>query len=270
MQTKAAIQISLHIYIARIEREKGRDFLKYRAHSHFWSDEYARACTRILTGDKQLDSPFALRQNYRSGFLVESGPMTIASSTNNDVTLLLRAWSNGDQNAIEALLPLVYKELHRAAYRYLARENPNHTLQATGLINETYLRLAKMEGFEWQNRGHFYAVCARLMRHILTDYARARPHVGDGEKARFVPLQEAGFPAPDQSVDFIALDEALNRLAEIDERQCQVVQLRYFVGLSVKEAAEVLGVSERTIKQDWTLAKLWLLRELERGGRSGT
>jgi RNA polymerase sigma-70 factor, ECF subfamily len=195
--------------------------------------------------------------------------MANASTMDNDVTLLLRAWSRGDRSAIEALVPLVYKELHRAAYRYLARENPNHTLQATGLINETYLRLAKMEGFDWQNRGHFYAVCARLMRRILTDHARARPHLQDGQKPRFVPLQEAGFLASDPPIDFVALDEALNSLALIDERQCQVVQLRYFMGLSVKETAEVLGVSERTIKQDWTLAKLWLLRELKRGGHNG-
>lgn len=183
--------------------------------------------------------------------------------------LLLRAWSKGDRNALDALIPLLYKELHQAARRHLARENPNHTRQATGLINETYLRLAEMEGFDWQNRGHFHAVCARLMRHILTDHARARPHLREGQKARFVPLQEAGFLASDLPIDFVALDEALNRLAAIDERQCQVVQLRYFMGLSVKEAAEVLEVSERTVKQDWTLAKLWLLRELRRDDRNG-
>lgn len=195
--------------------------------------------------------------------------MANSSTMNNDITLLLRAWSKGDRNALEKLLPLIYKELHRSARRHLARENPNHTLQATGLINETYLRLTAMEGFDWQNRGHFHAVCARLMRHILTDHARARPHLKDGEKPQFVPLQEAGFAATDRPIDFLALDEALNRLAGLDERQCQVVQLRYFMGLSVRETAEALEVSERTVKQDWTVAKLWLLRELRGDAKNG-
>jgi RNA polymerase sigma-70 factor (ECF subfamily) len=180
-----------------------------------------------------------------------------------EITSLLRAWNNGDRSAMEALVPLVYNELHRAARRYMARENPGHTLQATALVNETYLRLAKLETIDWQNGGHFFATCARLMRHILTDYARAHPRVERGS----VFLEEAGALQP--SVDFVALDDALNGLAAIDERQSQVVQLRFFVGLSVKETAEVLGVSERTVKQDWMFAKLWLLRELGKGESNG-
>jgi RNA polymerase sigma-70 factor, ECF subfamily len=192
---------------------------------------------------------------------------SVPVSTDN-ITGLLHAWSEGDRHVIADIVPLVYEELRRTAHRLMAQENPNHTLQATGLINETYLRLTKMDGIEWQNRGHFYAVCARLMRRILTDYARSRPHLEAGQKALFIPLKEAGFVACNPRVDFVALDEVLDRLAAIDERQSQVIQLRYFVGLSIEETAEILEVSERTVKQDWTLAKLWLLREL-RGKKNG-
>jgi len=191
----------------------------------------------------------------------------MSSTSANEITYLLRAWSNGDRSAMEALVPLVYEELHRAARRYMAGENPGHTLQATSLLNETYLRLARLEKIDWQNRGHFFAICARLMRRILTDYARSRPHA-NGEKIRYIPLEEAEFLPLRPSVDFSALDDALNSLAAIDERQSQVVQLRFFVGLSVKETADVLKVSERTVKQDWKFAKLWLLRELSRGPRN--
>jgi RNA polymerase sigma-70 factor (ECF subfamily) len=189
----------------------------------------------------------------------------MSSVSTNEITHLLRAWSNGDRGAMEALVPLVYQELHRAARRYMASENPGHTLQATALINETYLRLARLEKIDWQNRGHFFAICARLMRRILTDYARSRPRAQGGEKAQYVPLEEAEVLTMHRRVDFSALDDALNDLAAIDERQSEVVQLRFFVGLSVKEIAEVLKVSERTVKQDWQFAKLWLLRELTRG-----
>ncbi len=188
----------------------------------------------------------------------------MSSVSTNEITHLLRAWSNGDRGAMEALVPLVYLELHRAARRYMASENPGHTLQATALINETYLRLARLEKIDWQNRGHFFAICARLMRRILTDYARSRSRAQGGEKARYVPLEEADVLSLHRRVDFSALDDALNDLAAIDERQSEVVQLRFFVGLSVKEIAEVLKVSERTVKQDWQFAKLWLLRELTR------
>jgi RNA polymerase sigma-70 factor (ECF subfamily) len=150
----------------------------------------------------------------------------------------------------------------------MAGENPGHTLQATSLLNETYLRLARLEKIDWQNRGHFFAICARLMRRILTDYARSRPHVKSGKKVQYITLDEAEFLPLGSSVDFSALDDALNDLVAIDERQSQVVQLRFFVGLSVKETADVLKVSERTVKQDWMFAKLWLLRKLSRGPRN--
>jgi RNA polymerase sigma factor (TIGR02999 family) len=193
-----------------------------------------------------------------------SPPRTVMTPPSTaDITTLLRAWSHGDNDAMEALMPLVYAELHRTAQRYMARENCAHTLQTTGLINETYLRLCKLEGVDWQSRGHFYAICARMMRRILTDYARSRPRAEGGRQPRYIPLDEAEPELP-MEMDFVALDDALNALAAIDERQSQVVQLRFFVGLSVKEAADVLGVSERTVKQDWTFAKLWLLRELSK------
>jgi RNA polymerase sigma-70 factor, ECF subfamily len=191
----------------------------------------------------------------------------MSSTSPNEITDLLHAWSNGDRSAMEALVPLVYEELHRAARRYMARENPGHTLQATSLINETYLRLARLEKIDWQDRGHFFAICARLMRRILTDHARSRPHIG-GARIQTLSLEEAELPLR-RGLDFSALDDALNALAAIDERQSQVVQLRFFVGLSIKETAEVLRVSERTVKQDWLFAKLWLLRELNRGKSHG-
>ena len=188
--------------------------------------------------------------------------------TEIDITCLLHAWASGEPGAQDALVPLVYKELYRTAQRYMAREGPGHPLQTTALIGETYLRLCKLEGMDWKNRGHFYAICARMMRHVLTDYARARPRLEDGQPAQYVPL-DAAEPLLPQGMDFVALDDALNALAAIDERQSHVVQLRFFVGLSVKETAAVLGVSERTVKQDWTFAKLWLFRELSRGTGHG-
>jgi RNA polymerase sigma-70 factor, ECF subfamily len=191
--------------------------------------------------------------------------MTELSTAPGAITRMLRAWSEGDRGVVEELIPLVYSELHRTARRYMAQENPAHTLQATALINETYLRLSKLEGIEWQNRGHFYAICARLMRRILADHARGRPQVKAGQKAVFVPVDESSAVAKGSTLDFVALDEALDRLAELDARQSQVVQLRYFVGLSIRETAAVLGMSERSVKQDWTLAKLWLSRELREG-----
>jgi RNA polymerase sigma-70 factor (ECF subfamily) len=182
-----------------------------------------------------------------------------------EITSLLRAWSSGDRSAMEALVPLVYDELHRAARRYMAREDPGHTLQPTALVHETYLRLAKLETIDWQNQGHFFATCARLMRHILTDHARGRPRL----ERKDLPMEKVGAAALHPGLDFAVLDDALNGLAAIDERQSLVVQLRFFVGLSVKETADVLGVSERTVKQDWTVAKLWLLRELSSGNNNG-
>ena len=184
------------------------------------------------------------------------------TSSANEVTDLLRAWGDGNDAAIDSVMPRVYAELHRAARQRMSRENPSHMLQATGLVNETFLRLVKLKKMYWQNRDHFFAVCSVLMRRILTDYARAQRTKGHAE-VDFVFAERATKAISKCSLDFVALDEALNRLAVIDERQARVVQLRFFVGLTVKETAESLRVSERTVKQDWTLARLWLLRELK-------
>ena len=179
-----------------------------------------------------------------------------------DITVLLQAWRQGDEKALEQLTPQVYRELHRAAKRCMARENDGHTLQATALINELYLRLADLKLVDWQNRAHFFALCARQMRRILTDQARARQSHKRGHGAEPVSLDAVPVLAPQMSSDLVAVDDALNLLAKVDERKSQVVEMRFFGGLSVEETAEVLKVSPETVMRDWKLAKAWLLREL--------
>jgi RNA polymerase sigma factor (TIGR02999 family) len=179
-----------------------------------------------------------------------------------EITQLLRAWSAGDERALEQLTPLVYNELHRTARRYMARERPGHTLQATALIAEVYLRLVDCHQVEWQDRNHFFAVCARLMRRILTDFARSRQYLKRGGGARQITFDENLRVTPEQDEDLVALDQALRGLSVVDKRKSDVVELRFFGGLSAKDTAAVLGVSEETVKRDWRLAKLWLLREL--------
>jgi len=179
-----------------------------------------------------------------------------------DVTQLLRSWGDGNREALEKLTPLVYDELHRSARRYMSRENPGHTLQTTALINEVYLRLVDVKQVTWQNRAHFYGVCAQMMRHILTDFARSRRYLKRGGGAAEVTLDEMQLPASTRSPDLVALDESLNRLAQADPRKGRVVELRFFGGLTVEETAEVLGVSVDTVMRDWGFAKAWLLRQL--------
>jgi len=179
-----------------------------------------------------------------------------------NVTEMLRDWRNGDQEALEQLIPVVYDELHRQAARYLRREHPGHTLQTTALIHEAYLRLIKQQNIEWQNRAHFYAIAARLMRQILVDHARRRQATKRGGSDIKVPLEEAIVLSSGRNVDLVALDEALTRLAAIDPQQSRIVELRYFSGLSVEETAEVLGVSSRTVKRDWNVAKAWLRQQI--------
>ena len=178
------------------------------------------------------------------------------------MTQLLQAWSQGDQGALEKLVPLVYGELHRLAKRHMARERPGHTLQTTGLVNEAYLKLMGSSRINWQNRAHFFAVAARLMRRILVDYARSRRSLRRGADAHPVSLDEAPVVSQEPRADLIAVDDALNALAAIDPRKSQVVELRFFGGLSVKETAEVLKVSPDTVMSDWKLAKIWFLHEL--------
>lgn len=180
----------------------------------------------------------------------------------HEVTGLLQAWSAGDEEALQKLTPLVYRELHRAARHYMAGERSSHTLQATALINEVYLRLIDARRIDWQNRAHFFAVCAQLMRRILTDFARSRRYQKRGGGAAHMPLDEALVVGSQPDSDLVALDEALKRLALVDERKGRVVELRFFGGLDVKETAEVLKVSNETVIRDWKLAKVWLLRDL--------
>jgi RNA polymerase sigma factor (TIGR02999 family) len=188
----------------------------------------------------------------------------------HEVTRLLLAWGAGDAQALEQLTPLVYKELHRAARRYMTRERASHTLQTTALINEVYLRLVEFRDISWQNRAHFFALCARLMRRILTDFARSRRSLKRGADAAPVSFDENLFVSQEPPADLVALDDALNGLAVVDARKGQVVELRFFGGLSAKETAEVLNVSEETVKRDWRLAKLWLMRELSAEQRHGS
>ena len=178
------------------------------------------------------------------------------------VTQLLKAWGNGEQEALDQLIPLVYNELHRLAHRYMERERNGHTLQSTALVHEAYERLIKFKEVSWQNRAHFFAVSAQLMRRILVDYARSRRYSKRGGEWRQVPLNEALAVFPDRRADIVALDDALCALARIDPRKSQVVEMRFFGGMSIKETAEVLHISEETVLRDWRLAKVWLLREL--------
>jgi RNA polymerase sigma factor (TIGR02999 family) len=175
---------------------------------------------------------------------------------------MLVAWSNGDKSALERLTPLVHDELHRLAHRYMNRERPGHMLQTTALVNEAFLRLVDSSRVRWQNRAHFFAVSAQLMRRILVDFARSRAFRKRGGDAVQVSLDEAIAISPLRAADLVALDEALNALSEIDERKSRVVELRFFGGLSIEETAEVLKVSPETVMRDWRLAKVWLLREL--------
>ena len=181
-----------------------------------------------------------------------------------EITRLLVAWGDGDQSALDKLVPLVQSELHRLAHHYMGRERPGHTLQTSALVNEAYIRLIDWKNVRWQNRAHFFAVSAQLMRRILVDFARERHYLKRGGGALQVSLSEAAAFAMDKEADLVALDEALVELSEMDRRKGQVVELRFFGGLSVKEVAEVLKVSEETVMRDWRLAKVWLLRQLGR------
>jgi RNA polymerase sigma-70 factor, ECF subfamily len=181
--------------------------------------------------------------------------------SDQEITQLLVAWSDGDQSALDQLAPLIHSELHRLAHHYMRRERPGHMLQTSALINEAYLRLIDWKNVRWQNRAHFFGVAAQLMRRILVDFARDRKSLKRGDDALHVSLNQAAFVV-ERSSDLVALDEALTSLAEMDERKARVVEMRFFAGLSVEEVAELLKVSKETVMRDWRLAKVWLLREL--------
>jgi RNA polymerase sigma factor (TIGR02999 family) len=181
--------------------------------------------------------------------------------TPQDVSAILRAWSDGDREALDRLTPIVYAELHRLARRYMARERPGHTMQASALVNEAYMRLVDYNRMQWQNRAHFFAVAAQVMRRILVDHARRR-NAKRGGGVPQVPLDDVVVLDPDASPDLVALDDALRALATVDSRKGQVVEMRFFGGLSVEEIAAVLHVSPVTVMRDWRSAKAWLYREL--------
>jgi RNA polymerase sigma-70 factor, ECF subfamily len=179
----------------------------------------------------------------------------------NEITQLLNAWCEGDQDALEQLVPVVESELYRLARVYLSKEVAGHTLQPTALVNEAYLRLIEWNAVKWQNRAHFYAIAAKIMRRVLVNQAIARHRQKRGGEAVLVSLTEAG-AAADRSAEVIALDEALNSLAKFDDRKSRVVELRFFGGLDAEETAQVLGISSRTVHREWDLARAWLFRKL--------
>jgi RNA polymerase sigma-70 factor (ECF subfamily) len=185
-----------------------------------------------------------------------------------DVSTLLRAWRDGDPGALSRLTSIVYHELHRLAQRYMKRERPGHSLQATALVNEAYLRLVDYKHMAWQNRAHFFAVSAQLMRRILVDHAR-RHNLKRGGRIQHVSLDEAVLVGGARAADLVALDDAMNALARIDPRKAQVAELRFFGGLSVEETGAVLNVSTVTVMRDWRTAKAWLYRELGSGTADG-
>ena len=184
--------------------------------------------------------------------------------SSHDVTLLLKAWSTGDEEALAKLTPLVYRQLREIARRYMAGERDGHVLQTTALVHEAYVRLVDCGRVNWQDRAHFFAVSAQLMRRIVIDVARSRDYLKRGGAAPHISLDEAPSVSDEPDVNLVALDDALKALAVIDERKSKVVELKFFGGLNVEETAEVLHVSSDTVMRDWKLAKIWLLRELSR------
>jgi RNA polymerase sigma factor (TIGR02999 family) len=183
----------------------------------------------------------------------------------HDITRLLKAWSGGDQAALEDLMPVVYTEIRKLARSYLRRERPDHTLQATALVHEAYMRLVDQREVAWQNRAHFFGIAAQIMRRILVDHARMQKAEKRGSGEIPIVLDEK-LDVPDQQLDFVALDDALKALGELDPRQARLVELRYFGGLNIEETAEVMNISPATVKREWAGARTWLRRELSRKG----
>ncbi|HKG13609.1 MAG TPA: sigma-70 family RNA polymerase sigma factor [Pyrinomonadaceae bacterium] len=190
--------------------------------------------------------------------------MTSSTPSPQEMTDLLAAWSDGDREALDRLLPLVERELHRLAHHYMSRERPDHTLQTGALVNEAYLKLVDQTRVRWQNRAHFFAIAAQTMRRILIDHARRRRYDKRGGGARPLPLDEAAHITDERAAELVALDDALKLLQDVDERKARVVELRYFGGLSVEEVSEVLKVSPDTVGREWRRARAFLLREMER------
>ena len=192
--------------------------------------------------------------------------MQDATPPSSQVTQLLVAWGKGDELARDQLMSLVYEELHRLAHSYMKRESPGHTLQTSALVNEAFVRLVDQKNVRWQNRAHFFGIAAQMMRRILVDYARARNYAKRGGGAAQISLDEALIVSDERSAEVVNVHEALERLAKFDPRKSQLVELRFFGGLSIDETAEVLNVSPGTVMRDWTLAKAWLRREISSAG----
>lgn len=192
------------------------------------------------------------------------GGEVVGPDSSKTVTQLLAHWSQGDEKARDALMPLVYDELRRLAASYLRRERRDHTLQATALVNEAYLRLAADDDLRWQNRNHFFGVAAEVMRRVLVDHARKHQAEKRGGELNRVPLTEAVVMSQQRPSQLLALDESLARLSVVDPQQGRIVELRVFAGLTVEEVASLLGISEATVKRDWSVAKAWLMREIEK------
>jgi RNA polymerase sigma factor (TIGR02999 family) len=186
----------------------------------------------------------------------------MATRSPKEITQLLVAWGDGDEAALEQLTPLVYQQLHRLAHHYLSHERPGHTLRTSALVNEAYVRLIDWKNVQWQNRAHFFGVSAQLMRRILVDFARSRRYEKRGGGKAPLALDEVVLTSGEKSADMVALDEALLSLEKLDARQSRVVELRFFGGLTVAETAEVLKVSEATVRRDWSIARAWLRREM--------
>lgn len=222
----------------------------------------------MSTSSKEFD---CYQTNELSERLVEERPYLqepvrwgthVTTPTQDQVSQLVLDWADGDQAALDKLMPLVYEELRRLAHRFMRGEHPGHTLQTTALVDEAYLRLLNQTHTNWKNRAQFFHIAAQLMRRILVDHARSHLYAKRGGGARKVALDEVAVLSPERGADLIALDDALARLSSIDPRKCRIVELRYFVGLSVEETAEILGVSPITVKRDWLVAKAWLRREV--------
>ena len=211
-----------------------------------------------LTGEKGHDR---LRGKC---LLCAWGRNLVAQGPPSQVTKLLQDWRDGDRKAMDALLPLIYDELRRLAHHHLRNERPNHTLQSTALVHEAYFRLVGQEAPKWESRGHFFAIAANLMRQILVDYARRRGAAKRGSGVCMLSLDDAVALPQRRELDVVALDDALNTLAEMDPRQSRVVELRFFAGLTLEETSEVMGIATATAQRDWTAARAWLHREISR------
>jgi len=191
-------------------------------------------------------------------------PTVTSKSSQIEITRLLNAWRNGDESALENLIPVVYDDLRRIAHHHMRNEKSGHTLQTTALVNEAYLRLVGMDDVRWQDRVHFFAISSRLMRRILVDFARSRQYLKRGGKMQHLSLDETLIALPEKELDLVKLDDALNLLSEEDERKSKVVEMRFFGGMSVEETAEALGVSSVTVMRDWKFAKFWLLNQMSK------